>query len=158
MSSGLRNTALIRVFGISRSPTRLTRTSAWSLKANSVMTVPGPTQCAAPVFQPDEIENLPTSQQHRINQIETSAAPQIGERGRGELPEPFLIEAVQALDFQRRAVIQHDIEQYGREQIQGQQVGNKLLGRRASRQQLSQHGQDILQVGGVTAVRVHQYL
>src|SRR4051812_14876042 len=116
MSSGWLNTLLILVIGISRRPTRLTRTCAWSLKANSVMAVPGSAQRAAPVFQPDEIENLSTCQQRGINQIETSAAPQMGELGRGELPEPLFIEAVQPLDFQRRAIVQHDIEQYGRQQ------------------------------------------
>src|SRR5581483_12474128 len=71
-------------------------------------------------------------------------------------PEFFLIETVEPLDLQGCPVIQHDVEYDGRKQVQGEQGGDKLLGPLLARDQLTEDGQYLLQIGRITAVGIDQ--
>src|SRR3954466_14199243 len=82
--------------------------------------VPRTTERNALILQSNEVEYLSAGNQHGIDQVEVPALPQACDLARIELPQFFLIESVKPLDLQGCSVIQHDVEQDGRQQIQGQ--------------------------------------
>src|SRR5262245_66307486 len=102
------------------------------------------------ILESDQIEYLPTRDQHRIEQIDLRSVylPEI------ELPEALFVETVESLHVQRRAIFQHDVEQQRRKQLLREQHRNELVRRGLARDQLAQHGQYLLEIGRVAAIGI----
>src|SRR6185437_5781272 len=85
---------------------------------------------------------------------EVANLPESRDRSVIELPELFLVEAVESCELQRCSIIQGDVEQDRRQEVQGEQGGNELLGGRLSRDELLQDAQNPLQIGRIRPIGI----
>src|SRR5581483_9808517 len=124
---------------------------SWTLRGtgSTRIAMPSAVEGDAPVLQSNEVEYLSTRHDDGINYVEGARLPQTRFFFCIELPEFFLIETVEPLDLQGCPVIQHDVEYDVRKQVQGEQGGDKLLGPLLARDQLTEDGQYLLQIGRI---------
>src|SRR6185503_13371262 len=144
----------ILAMAIPRRPMRVSFASARALNANTValwdtvsarVAMPRTADGGALVSHPDELEHLPTAEQHRVDRVEVARFPELRDVAFIELSEFLLIDAVKPGERQRCAIVQGDVEQNRSKQAQREQGGNELLGCRLACNELVQDGQNPLQ-------------